>query len=153
MGYNLSHLRFKYTHPPGGGGGGGEGLPYISHIGTCHPKGWGLLSISVLTGLHFAYFGLESGMVFEGTMGCEYIYYCSSKWLIYKFEMDFKNLFFVCCSTCNLSNDDSVYDTFWSEIKSEFGETGGTHPPRIPRRKKPLPLGHTHSILESNYSN
>ena len=65
MGYNLKHLRCKYTNPPGGG----EGLPYISHIAMC--QGWGFFSISVLTGLEFAYFGLESGMVFEGTMGYE----------------------------------------------------------------------------------
>ena len=58
MGYNLSHLRFKYTPPPPRRGG----IPYISHIAMCHPKGWGLYSISVLTGLDFAYFGLESGM-------------------------------------------------------------------------------------------
>ena len=33
-------------------------LPYISHIGMCRPKGHG-----------FAHFGLESGMVYEGTTG------------------------------------------------------------------------------------
>ena len=32
------------------GGGGGRVLPYISHIGMCHPKG----------GVYFAHFGLES---------------------------------------------------------------------------------------------
>lgn len=80
MGYNLSHLRFKYIHPLlGGGGGGGWGLCYINHIAMCQPKGCGFFSISVLTGLDVAYFGLEYGMVFEGTTGYEYIYHCSSK--------------------------------------------------------------------------
>ena len=37
---------------PRGGRGGGV-LPYISHIGMCRP-------------IHFAHFGLESGMVCKG---------------------------------------------------------------------------------------
>ena len=41
-------------------------LPYISHIGK--------------TGIHFAHFGLESGMVFEGSTGVyERIYRFNSK--------------------------------------------------------------------------
>ena len=43
----------------GGGGGGGEGYFLISHIG--------LRRFGLKTGKHFALFGLESGMVFEGT--------------------------------------------------------------------------------------
>ena len=27
----------------------------------------------------------------------------------------------------------NIFDIFWSEIGSEFGEPGGTPPPRIPR--------------------
>ena len=30
---------------------------------------------------------------------------------------------------------------FWSETGSGFGETGGTHPPRIPRSTPSLPPG------------
>ena len=42
-------------------------LPYISYIGTCRPIGWGFLRhFGLKTGIHFAIFGLESGMVFEG---------------------------------------------------------------------------------------
>ena len=33
-------------------------LPYISHIGMCRPKS---------SGIDFAHFGLELGMVYEGT--------------------------------------------------------------------------------------
>ena len=45
-------------------------LPYINHIGMCRPKGWGFLHhFGLKTGIHFVYFGLESGMVFEGTSG------------------------------------------------------------------------------------
>ena len=43
-----------------GWGGGGAVPPYISHIGV--PRRFGLE-----TGIDFAHFGLESGMVFEGT--------------------------------------------------------------------------------------
>ena len=54
------------------------------------------------TGIHFAHFGLESGMVFEGTTGVyERIYRFNSKLMdkkegeICEFEIDLKN-FFVC---------------------------------------------------------
>ena len=33
------------------------------------PKGYGFGPFGVKTGIHFADFGLESGMVFEGTTG------------------------------------------------------------------------------------
>ena len=49
-------------------------LPYISYIGMCHPIGYWvgfLRCFGLKTGLiHFAHFGLESGMVFEGTTEC-----------------------------------------------------------------------------------
>ena len=36
----------------------------------CRAKGVGFLRrFGLKTGIHFAHFGLESGMVFEGTMG------------------------------------------------------------------------------------
>ena len=42
----------------------------VSHIGMCRPKGLGFLRcFGLKTGLDFAQFGLESGMVFEGTTG------------------------------------------------------------------------------------
>ena len=53
------------------------------------------------TGIDFAHFGLESGMVFEGTTGVyERIYRFNFKWVRKKekylnFEMDLRN-FFVC---------------------------------------------------------
>ena len=51
--------------------GGGEGvLPYISQKGTCRPKRVGFLTrFGLKTGIDFAHFGLELGMVFEGTTG------------------------------------------------------------------------------------
>ena len=52
---------------------GGRGvLHYISHIGMCPPppQRVGFLRLFGLkTGIHFAPFGLESGVVFEGTTG------------------------------------------------------------------------------------
>ena len=53
------------------------------------------------TGIHFAHFGLETGIVFEGTTGVyERIYHLNSKWVTLKereilceFEMDLKNFF------------------------------------------------------------
>ena len=37
----------------------------------CHPKGCGFFALfrSIKNGSHFAHFGLESGMVFEGITG------------------------------------------------------------------------------------
>ena len=60
-----------------------------------------------ILGIYFAYFGLESGMVFEGTTGVYERSYLSFQFQmnkneveIYEFEMHSKN-FFVC--TLNLS--------------------------------------------------
>ena len=86
------------TPPPGGGG---KVLYYISYIGMCRPIGLGFCAVLVLkTGIHFAHFGLESGMVFEGTTGVyERIYRFNSKLMskkegeICEFEIDSKNLF------------------------------------------------------------
>ena len=71
-------------------------LPYINHIGMCRPEEYIYIYIfffGLKTGIHFAHFGLESGIVFDGTTGmC--IYYFSSKMntdkgrVIYKFEVD-----------------------------------------------------------------
>ena len=49
-------------------------LPYISHIGMCRPEGYIYIYIffsrfGLKTGLHFAHFVLESGIVFDGTTG------------------------------------------------------------------------------------
>ena len=50
--------------------GGGGVLHYISHIGMCPPHRVGFLRLFGLkTGIDFAPFGLESGVVFEGTTG------------------------------------------------------------------------------------
>ena len=47
----------------------------------CRPKGRGFLDLFGLkTGIHFAHFGLESGVVFEGSRGVyERIYVFNSK--------------------------------------------------------------------------
>ena len=52
------------TQPPYFPGGGGV-LHYVppQRVGVLHHFG-------LKTGIHFAYLGLESGMVFEGTTGC-----------------------------------------------------------------------------------
>ena len=66
-------------------------MPYISHIGTCCPKGFGLKK-----GIDFAYFGLESGMLFEGNYGSLRTYLLfqfqvsKKEREITQFEMDFK---------------------------------------------------------------
>ena len=59
-----SDLKFLYCKCPGGE------LPYISHIGMCRPEGYIFVSrFGLKTGLHFAHFVLESGIVFDGTTG------------------------------------------------------------------------------------
>ena len=60
------------------------------------------------TGIHFAHFGLESGVVFEGSRGVyERIYVFYSKWIERKRNMQIRNGFeeFFCLHS-NLSNDD-----------------------------------------------
>ena len=55
---------------PSRGGRGGV-LPYISHTEYVLPYRVGFLRrIGLKTGIHFAHFNLESGIVFEGTMEC-----------------------------------------------------------------------------------
>ena len=45
---------------------GGRLLPYISHIGTCRPKGLGFLGrFGLKKGVDFAHFDLESGNGFQ----------------------------------------------------------------------------------------
>ena len=62
-----------------GGWVGGGVLPYISHIGMCCTKGLGFSAVSGLkTDIHFAHFGLESGMFFKGTTGVYVRIYCFS---------------------------------------------------------------------------
>ena len=38
-------------------------------------------------------------------------------------------------------------DSFWSEIRSGFGEPGGTPPPRIPRYTPPPPVTLPHQLV------
>ena len=89
---------FKLGRLAGGRGGGGRYSFYICAAprGRVFAPFW---SEKRYTGI--AHFGLESGMVFEGTTGVyERIYCFNSKMSkkereIYQFEMDLKN-FFVC---------------------------------------------------------
>ena len=81
--------------PPRGGGV----IPYISHIRMYRPKGYGFWAFFCLkTGIHITHFGLESGMVFEGTTGAyEHIYRFNSKLIrkieICEFEYAFDEMF------------------------------------------------------------
>ena len=60
---------------------GGGVLPYISYIVMCPPHRVGFFHrFGLKVGIHFAHFGLEWGMVFEGTTGVyESIYRFNSK--------------------------------------------------------------------------
>ena len=49
-------------------GGWGGVLPYISYV-CAAPSGRAFALYGLNTGIHFAYFGLESGMVLGGTTG------------------------------------------------------------------------------------
>ena len=66
---------WKKVGPPG------EELPYISHIGMCHPQRVGFLRrFDLKTGIDCVHFSLELGMVFEETTGVyERIYRFNSK--------------------------------------------------------------------------
>ena len=63
-----------------------------------------------LFGIHFAHFGLESSMVFDGTTGVyESIYRFSSKWVRKKETCQFKMDFWKCfCLRSNLSKDGRI---------------------------------------------
>ena len=60
---------------------GEGGLPYISHTGMCRPKEEGqvLRRFGLKTGIDFAYFGLESGTVYEGFTVYERVCHFNSK--------------------------------------------------------------------------
>ena len=81
--------------PPRGGGGGGNPL-YKPYRNVPSQSVWFLgLFLCVKTGIHITHFGLESGMVFEGTTGAyEHIYRFNSKLIrkteICEFEMHLK---------------------------------------------------------------
>ena len=65
---------------------------------------WFLRRFDQKTGIDFAHFGLESGVVFKGTTGVyECIYSFNSNMRkkereICEFEIDLKEIFFCCCS-------------------------------------------------------
>ena len=105
------------------------------------------------TGIHFAHFGLESGMVFEGITGVyERIYCFNSKWVRKEREIceySKKWIRIIFCLLSNLGNDNILsawkpglktrtdfrglvwkrvwkITLYWSESGSGFQELGGT---------------------------
>ena len=73
----LSHSSLEI---PGGGGGTPLYKPY-RYVPPHRVVGF-LRRVGLKTSIHFAHFGLESGMVFEGTTGVyERIYRFNSKWV------------------------------------------------------------------------
>ena len=77
-----SCIQVTYFGPAAGwwwGGGGGSPLSKPYRYVPPHRVGF-LRHFGLKTGIHFAHFGLESGMVFEGTTGVyERIYRFNSK--------------------------------------------------------------------------
>ena len=71
----LVPLVSERSFPPagGGGGGGGGGTPLYRPYRYVPPQREGFLRrFGLITGLDFAHFSLETGMVFEGTTGVRY---------------------------------------------------------------------------------
>ena len=86
-------------------------LPYISYMGMCPPHQVGFLHrFDLKSGIHFAHFGLESGMVFEGTTGvCERIYRFNPKWVRKKEKYaNSKWIWRIFCLRSNPSNDNII---------------------------------------------
>ena len=79
--YRLLIKYWKFCHFALRTGGGGEGTPLYKLYRYVPPHRVGFLRrFGLKTGIHFAHFGLESGMVFEGTTGVyERIYRFNSK--------------------------------------------------------------------------
>ena len=87
QGHNLSnwekikdHRRQCRTIAPSPGGGGTPLYKPCRYVPPLRVGYWSLFGLK--TCIHFAHFGLESGMVFEGTTGAyERIYRSKSKWI------------------------------------------------------------------------
>ena len=63
-------------------GGGGRTPLYKPYMYVLPQKVWFSRRFGLKTGIDFAHFGLESGMVFEGATGMyEHIYRFNSKWI------------------------------------------------------------------------
>ena len=96
-----SHLHLALPQQITRPGGGGRGTPLDKPYRNVPPQWvWFLGLFGLKTGIDFAQFGLESGMVFEGTTETyERIYRFNSKWIrkmeICEFEMHLKK-FFAC---------------------------------------------------------
>ena len=73
------------------------------------PSGRFLRRFGLTTGIHFAHFGLVSGMALEETTECMNVFIVSipvrKEREICKFEMDLNNFF---CLRCNLCNDNII---------------------------------------------
>ena len=107
----LTLINVKFPSPFGSSlanypaGGGGTPL-YKPYRDVPPQKVLFLRRFGLKTGIDFAHFGLESGIVFEGTTGTYVrIYRFNSKWIrkkieICEFEMHLKNF--------NLSNDEII---------------------------------------------
>ena len=76
-----SNIRSRWMPIQSLGGGGGGDTPLYKPYRYVSPHRVGVLRrFGLKTGIHFAHFGLESGMVVEGTTGVyERIYRFSSK--------------------------------------------------------------------------
>ena len=94
-----------------GEGGGGTPFYKLCRYVPPHPVRF-LCRFGLQTGIHFAHFGLESGMVFEGTTGRSVWTYLSFQFQkgkkerqMCEFEMDLKNFF---CLRSNLRNHNII---------------------------------------------
>jgi len=82
-------------------GGRGRDTRSYKRYSSVPPMRHGFLGqFGIKTGIYFAHFGLESGMVFDGTMGVYERFYCfNSRWIrtkieICEFEMYLKHFLF-----------------------------------------------------------
>ena len=125
-----------------------RGFSLIWHISIFRPKRvWILRRVGLKTDIDFARLGLETGIVFETVV---YERFCrfNSKWIRKKEICALAFLFKEWRHNFSEVGAENRCENgiFWSEIRSGFGEPGGTPPPGENFQESPHPFRDWHCV-------